>query len=227
MSIREGTGRATRCVGPCLAWASAAAGLAIASTASAGVRTFDGLNWVPSGGSGSVYIAINNLATGPISSATALTGWDMQIESSNSGNVLKFTFPPSGPSTPSDPNPGYGLMRLPGTSSGEGASLAFGTLVQSASSFADSGPVTFGGGAGQWRLNSENNFGFRFQLGGSTNVYFGYGRIFIGATPGQFRILSLAYEDLAGAPLVVVPGPGVAVTMLAAAAISRRRRRSR
>jgi hypothetical protein len=207
-----------------LAWASAAAGLAIASTASAGVRTFDGLNWVPSGGSGSVYIAINNLATGPISSATALTGWDMQIESSNSGNVLKFTFPPSGPSTPSDPNPRYGLMRLPGTSSGGGASLAFGTLVEPSASFADSGPVTFGGGAGQWRLNSENYFGFRFALGSSTSIHFGYGRIFIGSTPGQFRLLSLAYEDFAGAPLVIVPGPGVAVTMVAVATIGRRRR---
>ncbi len=199
----------------------------MASTASAGVRTFDGLNWVPSGGSGSVYIAFNDLTTGPTSSASAIAGWDMQIESSNSGNVLKFTFPPSGPSSPNDPNPLYGLMRLPGTSSGEGASLPFGTLVQSASSFADSGPVTFGGGAGQWRLNSENYFGFRFRFGSTLNVIYGYGRIFIGATPGQFRILSLAYEDLPGAPLVVVPGPGVAVTMVAAAAIGRRRRRSR
>ncbi len=224
MSIREGRGRAALRAGRASAFAAAAGGIALASTASAGVRNFDNLNWVPSGSSGSVYISINNLATGPTSSASAIHGWDMQIESSNSGNVLKFSFPPSGPSSPSDPNPRYGLMRLPGTSSGEGASLAFGTLVQSSGSFADSGPVTFGGGAGQWRLNSENYFGFRFQLGISTSVYFGYGRILIGANPGQFRLLSLHYEDLAGAPLVIVPGPGVAVTMVAVTAIGRRRR---
>jgi hypothetical protein len=171
-----------------------------------------------------VYITIAVLSAGPTSSATQVNGWDMQIESSNSGNVLKFSFPPSSPSSPSDPNPRFGLMRLPGTSSGGGASLAFGTLVEPSASFADSGPVTFGGGAGQWRLNSENYFGFRFALGSSTSIHFGYGRIFIGSTPGQFRLLSLAYEDFAGAPLVIVPGPGVAVTMVAVATIGRRRR---
>lgn len=224
MSIQEGRGCGPLRVGPWGALAAAAGSVAFVTTASAGVKTFNNLDWVPSGSSGSVYITIANLSAGPTSSATQVSGWDMQIESSNSGNVLKFSFPPSGPSSPSDPNPRFGLMRLPGTSFGGGASLAFGTLVEPSASFADSGPVTFGGGAGQWRLNSENYFGFRFGLNSSTNVHFGYGRIFIGSTPGQFRLLSLAYEDLAGSPLVIVPGPGVAVTMVAVATIGRRRR---
>ena len=224
MSIQEGRGRGPLRVGSWGALAAAAGSVAFATSASAGVRTFNNLDWVPSGSSGSVYITIAVLSAGPTSSATQVNGWDMQIESSNSGNVLKFSFPPSSPSSPSDPNPRFGLMRLPGTSSGGGASLAFGTLVEPSASFADSGPVTFGGGAGQWRLNSENYFGFRFALGSSTSIHFGYGRIFIGSTPGQFRLLSLAYEDFAGAPLVIVPGPGVAVTMVAVATIGRRRR---
>jgi hypothetical protein len=223
MSIREGTGSSARCVEVRLALA-AVAGVIVTSSASADVRTFN-MNWGPGGSSGSVFISINTLVAGPTSSATQVTGWDLQIESSNSGNELKFNFPSSGPGSPTDPNPRYGLMRLPGTVTGGGGALSFGDLVQNTASFADSGPVSFGGGAGQWRLNSVNAFGFRFALNSSTNIFYGTGLIQIGNTPGQFTLLQLRYEDLAGAPIVVVPGPGVAVTMIAAAAVGRRRRR--
>ena len=208
--------------------AAAAGGMAIASAAHGAVRTFT-MNWMPAAGSESVFVSINNMSSGPTSSSTSVTGWDLQIESSNSGNVLKFNFPPySGPVSPGNPNPYYGLMRLPGVTTGPGASISNGTIVQQVASYADSGPVTFGGGAGNWRLNSVNIFGFRFRSpssGTSQVIHYGYGRIFIGATPGQFRLLEISYQEIGGAAITVVPGPGALVTVAGAAVIGSRRRR--
>lgn len=209
--------------------AAAAGGLVIASAAHAAVRTFT-MNWTPASGSESLFVTLNNLPSGPTSSGTAVTGWDLQIESSNSGNVLKFNFPPfSGPINPGNPNPYYGLMRLPGVTTGPGASISGGTIVQQVASYADSGPVTFGGAAGNWQLNAVNIFGFRFRSpsngGNSQVIHYGYGRIFIGATPGQFRLLEISYQDIGGAAIEVVPGPGALVTVAGAAIIGGRRRR--
>jgi hypothetical protein len=216
------------CGVPARLMAAAAGGMAIASAAHGAVRTFT-MNWMPAAGSESVFVSINNLSSGPTSSSTAVTGWDLQIESSNSGNVLKFNFPPySGPVNPGNPNPYYGLMRLPGVTTGPGASISNGTIVQQVASYADSGPVTFGGGAGSWQLNSVNIFGFRFRSpssGTSQVIHYGYGRIFIGATPGQFRLLEISYQDIGGAAITVVPGPGALVTVMGAAVIGSRRRR--
>lgn len=204
--------------------AVAAGSVTIASAASGAVRTFT-MNWTPSAPSSSVFVTIDSLNTGPTSSSAAVAGWDMQIESSNSGNVLKFNFPTEGPGLSAF----WGLMRLPGVTTGPGASIAEGTIVQAVASYADSGPVTFGGGAGEWRLNAVNIFGFRFRSpagGGTTQaIHYGYGRIFIGATPGQFRLLELSYQDTAGAAITVVPGPGALTVMAGAAALGRRRRR--
>jgi hypothetical protein len=204
-----------------------AGGMLIASTADAAVRTFT-MNWSPAASTESLFITIDNLATGPTSSATAVTGWDMQIESSNSGSVLKFTFPAyTGVPIPGNPNPFYGLMRLPGVTTGPGASISDGTIVQASSSFADSGPVTFGGQPGDWRLNSENTFGFRFRSSVNSNViHYGYARMFIGATPGQFRLVEFSYHATGGAAIFVVPAPGALAVLAAAPLCARRRRRA-
>ncbi|MFM9181002.1 MAG: hypothetical protein ACKOV8_07140 [Phycisphaerales bacterium] len=213
---------------PARLMAVAAGSVAIASIAHGAVRTFT-MNWTPSALTESVFVTIDNLNTGPTSSSSAVTGWDLQIESSNSGSVLKFNFPPfSGPVNPGNPNPYYGLMRLPGVTTGPGASISNGTIVQQVASYADSGPVTFGGGAGDWRLNSVNIFGFRFRSpssGTTQAIHYGYGRIFVGATPGQFRLIELSYQETAGAALTVVPGPGALAVMAGAAILGRGRRR--
>lgn len=212
------------CGVPLRRMAVAAGSVAIASAASGAVRTFT-MNWTPSAPSSSVFITIDSLNTGPTSSSTAVAGWDMQIESSNSGNVLKFNFPTDGPGL----SPYWGLMRLPGVTTGPGASISNGTIVQQVASYADSGPVTFGGAAGNWQLNAVNIFGFRFRSpsngGNSQVIHYGYGRIFIGATPGQFRLLEISYQDIGGAAIEVVPGPGALVTVAGAAVIGSRRRR--
>ncbi|MFM8732371.1 MAG: hypothetical protein ACKOGJ_07650, partial [Phycisphaerales bacterium] len=143
---------------PARLMAVAAGSVAIASIAHGAVRTFT-MNWTPSALTESVFVTIDNLNTGPTSSSSAVTGWDLQIESSNSGSVLKFNFPTDGPLLSAY----WGLMRLPGVTTGPGASIPNGTIVQAVASYADSGPVTFGGGAGKWHLNSVNIFGFRFR----------------------------------------------------------------
>ena len=198
--------------------------VAIATAAQGSVRTFT-MSWTPAPTSDSVFVTIDNLNTGPTSSSTAVAGWDLQIESSNSGNVLKFNFPTDGPGLSAY----WGLMRLPGVTTGPGASIPNGTIVQQVASYADSGPVTFGGGPGQWQLNAVNIFGFRFRSpsnGGTSQViHYGYGRISIGATPGQFRLLELSYQSIGGAAITVVPGPGVLAVMAGAAALGRGRRR--
>ncbi|MFM8733067.1 MAG: hypothetical protein ACKOGJ_11290, partial [Phycisphaerales bacterium] len=56
-------------------------------------------------------------------------------------------------------------------------------------------------------------------------IHYGYGRIFIGATPGQFRLIELSYQETAGAALTVVPGPGALAVMAGAAILGRGRRR--
>lgn len=204
--------------------AVAAAGAIIASSAQATVRTYT-MNWGPSAGKESVFITIDNLQTGPTSSSTAVAGWDMQIESSNSGSVLKFNFPTSAPGTSAY----WGLMRLPGLTSGPGSSLSNGAIVQATASYADSGPVTFGSGPGDWKLNAVNIFGFRFRSpsnGGTSQViHYGYGRISIGATAGDFRLLELSYQDFGGAAITVVPVPGTISVMAGAALLGHRRRR--
>lgn len=206
---------------------ASAAVLAVSAQSGAGVRTFD-MDWGPSSATESVYVSINDLAAGPTSSGSSVAGWDMQIESSGSGSELKFNFPPfSGPVNPSNPNPYYGLMRMPGVTSGPGASLPYGTSVTGAASFADSGPVSFGGGSGQWRLNSVNYFGFRFRISSSSSapLYYGFGKIAIGTTPGQFRLLQISYQDIPGASLTVVPGPGAMSAIAVAGVLGRRGRR--
>ena len=216
------------CGVPARLFAGAVVGAVLAGPAHGAVRTF-ALNWTAAPGAESIYISINNLEAGPTRSSTPVDGWDMQIESSNSGNVLKFNFPPfSGPVNPGNPNPFYGLMRLPGFTTGPGASIVDGTVVQASASFADSGPVSFGTAPGQWRLNSLNTFGFRFRSpspGSSQVLHYGYGRILIGATPGDFRLVELTYQDTGGAAILVVPGPGAASVLCLAGAVGRRRRR--
>ena len=212
------------CGVPARLMAVAAGSVAIASIAHGAVRTFT-MNWTPSTLTESVFVTIDSLNTGPTSSSSAVTGWDLQIESSNSGSVLKFNFPTTAPGTSAY----WGLMRLPGVTTGPGASIPNGTIVQQVASYADSGPVTFGGGAGNWQLNAVNIFGFRFRSpsnGGTSQViHYGYGRIFIGATPGQFRLLELSYQDVGGAAITVVPAPGAMAVMAGAAILGRGRRR--
>jgi hypothetical protein len=50
--------------------------------------------------------------------------------------------------------------------------------------------------------------------------------MFIGATPGQFRLVEFSYQDTGGAAVFVVPGPGALAVLAAAPSCARRRRRT-
>lgn len=73
-------------------------------------------------------------------------------------------------------------------------------------------------------LNSTNNYaGFRFLNENTGQVHYGYLRLSIGATLATRSIIEYAYEDVAGAS-IVVPTPG-AVALLALAGLGGSRRR--
>lgn len=199
-----------------------------AGSADAAVRVHS-VNWsLPP--TGELYVSLNNLASGPTTSPTLVDGWDMRIASPSTRSSLSIAFPaPTVPGPITNPNPYYGVMRAPGDTTGGGASLPVNTIVMASSSFSDGGAMNFGSGAHQWRLNGENFFGFRMRLGSSQSMVYGWARILVGSTPGQFTLTHFAYQDTAGASLRVgegmpIPGPG-GIALLAAASFSSRRRR--
>ena len=221
MSISIGVGRLPLS-------AAVVAGAVAAGSAEAAVRVY-AVNWsLPA--SGELYVSLNNLTTGPATSSSSVSGWDMRISSPSARSSLDFSFPaPTLPGPITNPNPYYGIMRAPGDSLGGGASLPVNTMIMSSSGFADGGSMAFGPGAYQWRLNGENYFGFRMRLGSSQSLVYGWARMVIGSTPGQFTLTHFAYQDVAGASLRVgegmpIPGPG-AIALFGAAALAGRRRR--
>lgn len=73
-------------------------------------------------------------------------------------------------------------------------------------------------------LNSTNNYaGFRFLNENTGEVHYGYLRLSIGATLATRSIIEYAYEDVAGAS-ILVPAPS-ALALLGAAGIAGSRRR--
>ncbi len=73
-------------------------------------------------------------------------------------------------------------------------------------------------------LNSTNNYaGFRFLNENTGQVHYGYLRLSIGATLATRSIIEYAYEDVAGAS-ILVPAPS-ALALLGAAGIAGSRRR--
>lgn len=221
MSISFGVGRLPLS-------AAVVAGAVAAGSAEAAVRVY-AVNWsLPA--SGELYVSLNNLTTGPVTASSSVSGWDMRISSPSARSSLDFSFPaPTVPGPITNPNPYYGIMRAPGDSLGGGASLPVNTMIMSSSGFADGGSMVFGSGAYQWRLNGENYFGFRMRLGTSQSLVYGWARMVIGSTPGQFMLTHFAYQDVAGASLRVgegmpIPGPG-AIALFGAAALTGRRRR--
>ena len=146
------------------------------------------------------------------------------VTNSNPAAVPGWDLNPYGTSTLSwfDPGGGVGatVMRFPGVTTGSAGSLALGTEIGSLGSFG-SGTSTFGPGAGQWDLNADNYFGFRFLDSGGQTRY-GWGTMQVGATATVRSITELYFED-SGASIQVgqrtstapVPEPGTPLALLA------------
>ena len=138
-----------------------------------------------------------NVVTGEwwTSQDPAKPDWDLNLYTM-SGSSLNF-FHPSG----------RGAMRYPGVTSGTAANLAPGTEVGVSGSFDTStSAVVFGANAGNWELNADNYFGFRFVNEAGSTTHYGWGRLAVGATPTVRSLLDYAYESEAGQPINVGAG---------------------
>ena len=91
--------------------------------------------------------------------------------------------------------------------------------------FNTSGGTSYADGLlGDFSLNADNYFGFRFLVGAST--YYGYGVMRMGATIQERSMMGFAVETTAGASITtaVIPAPG-ALALLGLAGFAARRRR--
>lgn len=163
-----------------------------------------------------------NVQTGATGSGSSLAGWDINPYSASS--LTWFTAINA---------TGTGMLRYPGVAIGSAGSLDVGTLVDSSGSFG-SGAVKFGSGAGEWDLNADNYFGFRFVAADGGTKY-GWGTMQVGAANTVRSITELYYED-SGAAIMVgqrnfepagVPEPGTPLALLALGASGMVHRRVR
>jgi len=166
-----------------------------------------------------LYINVQTKVTGTSSGSVA--GWDINPYSSSALRWFSAS--------------GTGMLRYPGDTSGSAGSLDIGNVVGATGSFDSlTGAVTVGSNPGQWKLNADNYFGFRFVAADSLTHY-GYGVFAIGSSiSGADRMIrDIFWEDVAGASITVgptgfssVPEPGGLVALAAGlGGILMRRRR--
>lgn len=170
-------------------------------------NTFDG-----------VYINVVTGATG--STGPDTPGWDFNPYAAGT-NTLAF-FSPGNPA-------GGNMLRFPGSATTTAGNLAIGTPVDETGVYSGtSSPVPFTTNPGDWVLNDSNYFAFRFLNEATTQVHFGWGRMEVGASPGERSIAELYYEDQPGIAIAVGTVPEPTGSLLAAGAagiIALRRRR--
>jgi len=192
-------------------------GVAENDSVEAAIVAWQNANLVIPNTAAGLYINVQTKVTG--SSAGSVAGWDINPYSATSLTWFNAT--------------GTGMLRYPGVTSGSAGSLAIGNVVGATGSFG-TGAVTVGSNPGQWKLNADNYFGFRFVAADSLTHY-GYGVFAIGSSIfGADRMIrDIFWEDVAGASITVgptgfssVPEPGGLVALAAGlGGILMRRRR--
>ena len=164
-----------------------------------------------------LYINVQTKATG--TSGSSVAGWDINPYSATALTWFNAT--------------GTGMMRFPGVTTGSAGSLVAGTVVGPTGSFG-SGAVTVGSNPGNWKLNSNNNFGFRFVAAdGGTKYGWGVFAIFSSISGADRMIRDIYFED-SGASITIpglssstVPEPcGLAALAAGIGGILLRRRRA-
>jgi len=164
-----------------------------------------------------LYINVETRATG--SSPGAVPGWDINPY----GSIALNWF--SG-------GTGSAMLRFPGVTTGSAGNLSLGTVVGSSGSYSTlTAAVDFGLAPGNWQLNADNYFGFRF-VGADTGTKYGWGKMVVGSSSLIRTIESLHYEDTGAsisvgdvAPLSAVPEPtSVSIFAMGAVGVLVRRR---
>jgi MYXO-CTERM domain-containing protein len=157
-----------------------------------------------------------NVATQTTASTSAgIGGWDINPYGATTINFF---------ASATAPNPATTYVRT--QASGGPSSLAGGTVISGASTFANSTAAVVsatGVGVNGWQINAINYFGFRFYNEGTGAINYGYGAMQVGATAATRTLLFVEYGD-AGESVTVVPAPG-AIALLGLAGFAGRRRR--
>lgn len=166
---------------------AAALTAAVASQAASAEIIYSSVNWVVPNNIDGLYINVETQATG--SAGSGVAGWDLNPYSATALNWFNAT--------------GTGMMRFPGATTGSAGNLPVGTVVDATRSFG-SGAVTVGAAAGNWRLNSDNYFGFRF-VAADGLTHYGWGKFQIGSSisGADRKITEIAYENVAGVGIAV------------------------
>ena len=191
---------------------AAAAAAVVVGSANAAIVTWN-INAVIPANIDGLYINIAAQTTGTTGGATA--GWDINPYGSTTLNFF---------ASATAPNPATPYVRTQAT--GGPSSLAAGTLIGAASTYANSTATVVsatGVGSNGWVANSVNYFGFRFYNESTASVNYGYGAMQVGANGATRTLLFLEYGN-AGESVSVVPAPG-ALALVGLAGIAARRRR--
>lgn len=149
-----------------------------------------------------------NVETGATWTTAPAAGWDINPYSATAMQFFSST--------------GGGYMRYPGVTTGAGGNLAFGNVVDASGSWNTAvTAVTFGANPGEWQLNADNYFGFRF-IAADAQVHYGWGRMTMGASPTIRTLREVHWEMTANVGITVDPattqayGTGCAGLSLAA-----------
>ena len=195
--------------------ASAAIAAGMVGAANAAIITWNINAAIPANLDG-LYIKIDTQQTAALGSS--LAGWDI-----NPYGATTLSFFASSTA----PNPATTYVRNGAT--GGPSSLAAGTVISGASTFANSTTaVISSGGVGSqgWSLNSVNYFGFRFHNNTTGAINYGFGAMQVGGSATARTLLFIQYGD-AGESVTVgpIPAPG-ALALLGVAGFAGRRRRA-
>jgi MYXO-CTERM domain-containing protein len=158
---------------------------------------------------------INVVTQGTATVGSDIAGWDINPYGGTTMNFFAST---------TAPNPASTYVRT--QASGGPSSLAGGTVISGASTFANSTTAVIssaGVGSNGWQLNAINYFGFRFYNESAGAINYGYGAMQVGATAATRTLLFVEYGN-AGESVTVVPAPG-AIALLGLAGFAGRRRR--
>ncbi|MBU3727777.1 MAG: hypothetical protein FGM37_00785 [Phycisphaerales bacterium] len=167
---------------------SAAAAMGVAAMSASAQIVYYAPNWSIPATIDGLYINVETQQTG--SAGAVVAGWDLNPYDATVINWFS-------PSTPT----GGAMVRYPGATVTTPANLPGGVAVGASSSFG-TGIAAFGTAPGNWVLNSDNRFAFRF-IGASGQVHYGWGTMSVGATAATRTITEIAYEATPAVPVFV------------------------